>query len=175
MLSRWTPAFAGVARFLSNGCGPRPIVIPANAGVAPSPVPLNQLDRVAVGVGEPRGAQLAVEKIMGRREEGRALCDQISHRGIDVVGPENDLDRAAGTVRAKSVMRAGRLDGRDAERKAVELELDMARRAGRRRAERLVEAEPRVKPGGARQVARIEIDLRRSEAASVPPVQVREF
>jgi hypothetical protein len=37
--------------------------------------PLNQLDRVAIRIGDPSGAQLAVEKVMGRREQSRPLGD----------------------------------------------------------------------------------------------------
>jgi hypothetical protein len=55
---------------------------------------LNELDRIAIGIGDPRRAQLAVKKVMGRREKRDPLCNQAAHCGIGVVSPKDDFDPA---------------------------------------------------------------------------------
>jgi hypothetical protein len=88
---------------------------------------LNQLDGVAVRIGNPSGAQLAVKKIMGRREHGHPLSDQGAQCGIIVVGPNDDFDPAPFSFRAKAVMLSCCLYCRDSETEPVQFELDMAR------------------------------------------------
>jgi hypothetical protein len=83
-----------------------------NLGLSPEPrflasvstLPLNQLDGVAVRIGDPCGAQLAVEKVMGRREQRRPLGDQGAKCGISVIGPNNDFDPAPFSFRTKAVV-----------------------------------------------------------------------
>jgi hypothetical protein len=71
--------------------------------------PLNQLDGVAVRIGDPSGTQLAVEKVMGRREQGRPLGDQGAQCGISVIGPNDDFDPAPFSFRTKAVVLPCRL------------------------------------------------------------------
>ena len=88
---------------------------------------LNELDGVAVRIGDPGGAQPTFEKVMRRREQRRTPGDQSVHCGIGVVGPENDLDPAPFSLRPKAVMRPGSVYCRDSERESIQLELDMRR------------------------------------------------
>jgi len=60
--------------------------------LAPSTSPLNGLDGVAVRISYPSGAQSAIEKVMGRREQRRAHGNQGIDCGIRVVGPKNDFE-----------------------------------------------------------------------------------
>jgi hypothetical protein len=69
---------------------------------------LNELDGVAVRIGDPTGAQFAAEKVMGRRKERRALGDQRANRRISVVGPENDFDPTPFPFGTKAVVLSGR-------------------------------------------------------------------
>jgi hypothetical protein len=52
---------------------------------------LNELYRIAIRIGDLRGAQLAFKKVMRRRKQRSALGDQCAHGGISVVGPKNDF------------------------------------------------------------------------------------
>ena len=94
---------------------------------AASASPLNELDGVAVRIGDPGGAQSAIEKVMGRREQRRTPGNQSVDCGIRVVGPENDFDPAPFSLRAKAVMLPGCLYRGNSERKAIQLELDVGR------------------------------------------------
>ena len=82
----------------------------------PTPYPLrstsslNELDGVAIRIGDPGGAQPTIEKVMGRREQRRTPSNQSVHSGVGVVGPENNLDPAAFSFRTKAVMLLGCLD-----------------------------------------------------------------
>jgi hypothetical protein len=108
-----------------------------NGGIsdAISALALDQLDRIAIGVCDPAGAQPAVEKIMDRCKHRRACCGDFGQRGIAVVCPQHDFD-ATPVARLQTMMICRGLDGRDAKRETVELELDVRRVARCRRAKR---------------------------------------
>jgi hypothetical protein len=38
--------------------------------------PLDELDRVAIGISDPGGSELAVEEVMGRRKDRRTFFDE---------------------------------------------------------------------------------------------------
>jgi hypothetical protein len=101
---------------------------------------LNQLDRVAVRIGDPSGAQFAVEKVMGRREQRRPLGDQGAQCGISVIGPNNDFNPAPFSFRAKAVVLSRCLYRRNSESEPVQLELNMAWFARGQSAKRLDKA-----------------------------------
>ena len=61
---------------------------------------LHELDRIAVRIFDPRGAELAVEKIVGRRQHGRAAGGERAERRVGAVGPQHDLDAAAAVMLA---------------------------------------------------------------------------
>jgi len=81
---------------------------------------LDQLDRVAVRIGDPRSAQFVVEKIMGRREERGPVGNQRAHCGIGVVRPKDDLDPAPFALRTQAVVLSCRFDCRNSELKSVQ-------------------------------------------------------
>ena len=88
---------------------------------------MKELDRVAVRISDPSGAQFAIEKVMGGREESRTLGDQGAHGGISVVGSKNDFDPAPFSFRTKSVVLFGCLYFRNSESESIQFELDMGR------------------------------------------------
>jgi hypothetical protein len=92
---------------------------------AASTSPLNELYGVAVGISDPSGAQLAVEKVMGRREQRRTLGDQGIQCSISVVGPKDHFDPAPFSFWTKAVMRPGCLYRSDSEGESIQLEFDM--------------------------------------------------
>src|SRR5271170_1631402 len=115
--------------------------------------PLNELDRVAVRIGNPRGAQLASEKVMRRGKNRRAVGDQGVQCGIGVVGPQNNFNPPSFSFRTKAVVRSGRLDRRNSEIKAVQVELDMGGVARRRSPKRFNKAQLRIKRHHPRKIA----------------------
>jgi hypothetical protein len=88
---------------------------------------LNELDGVAVRISDPSGAQLAVEKVMDRREQRHALGDQGVQCGIGIISPNNDFDPAPFSLRMKAVVLFCRIDCSNSEAKSVQLEFDMDR------------------------------------------------
>src|SRR6266516_835120 len=86
---------------------------------------LNELDRIAVGVGDPGGAKPAGEEVVRRAEGADVLRGQAPIRTVDVVGPEHDLDEPAAELWAEAVVGDRRLDGGESELELVEGQLDV--------------------------------------------------
>lgn len=92
------------------------------AGSGPT---LNELYRIAIRIGDPRGAQFAVKKVMRRRKQRSALGDQCAHGGISVVGPKNDFDPAPFLFWTKAVVLSGRLQRRNSESEPIQSDFDV--------------------------------------------------
>src|SRR5437868_2566485 len=87
------PILTLAGEFRSNSCD-------VNACV--SRAPLDQLHRIAIGVGDPSGPECAAKKIMrGGQQWGAILCERENSL-ICVFAPKNDL----GTTRAKARLQA---------------------------------------------------------------------
>jgi hypothetical protein len=97
------------------------------AAVRYSTFPLDELDGVAIRIGDPSIAKSAVEKVMSRREQRRTPGDQGVHCSIGVVCPKNDFDPAPFAFRTKAVMLTGSLYCSNSEGKSVQLESDVGR------------------------------------------------
>lgn len=92
---------------------------------------MNELYRIAIRIGDPHRAQLAVKKVMQRRKQRSALGDQCAHGGIGVVGPKNDFDPAPYPFWTKAVVLSGSLQRRNSESEPIQSEFDVDRLAPR--------------------------------------------
>jgi hypothetical protein len=97
------------------------------SSVAVSVSPLNKLDGIAIRISDPSSAQLAVEKVMRRREKRRTLGNQDVQCGITIVGPKDDFDPAPFSPRSKAVVLFGCFHRRDSEGEPIQREFDMDR------------------------------------------------
>ncbi len=125
---------------------------------------LHELDRIAVGVGGPGGAEATGEEVVWGAERGGAVGGEPRVVAIDVIGPEHDLDRPPAEMRLEPVVCDRCLDRGDAELEVVEAELDVDRPLlwG---PERLLKAKPFVELGELPDVAGVEVDHRVLECA----------
>jgi hypothetical protein len=102
---------------------------------------VERVGRVAVRICDLGKAQLAVEKVMGRRKETHALGDQGADRRISILGPENDFDRAPFPFGMKAVVLSGRFYCRNSESEPIQSELDVDGLAQRGSAKRLQQSQ----------------------------------
>ena len=86
---------------------------------------MNESYRIAIRIGDPRSAQLAVKKVMCRRKQRSALDDQCAHGGISVVGPKNYFDPAPLPFWTKAVVLSGRRQRRNSQSEPIQSELDV--------------------------------------------------
>src|SRR5215472_10614168 len=102
--------------------------------------PRDDLHRVAIGVGNPGGAQRA-EKVVRRAQRAYVPGRQGRVRPVDVVGPRDHFSPGRARPCRDPVHLAQRIEGREAQRELAKAQLDMGRRAILGRAERLREPE----------------------------------
>ena len=101
----------------------------------------NDLDRVAIGIGNPGRTQPAVKECMRIAERSRASFDHLRERSINVIGPEEDLGSRVAISSRQTVGAQGGLNRGPAQDEASQTSLDVLGRAGRGRLKRVVESE----------------------------------
>src|SRR6266516_5879381 len=133
--------------------------ISSRLGSSRASVALDELDRVPVEVGYPVGTEAAGKEVMRSRQQGDAVGGQACAIAIDIVGPEDDLDRPPAEIWNEAVFGHRGVDRGDPDLEMVEAQLDVNRHALLGRSKRLAETKTLVEADKTNDVVRVDIDL----------------
>ena len=111
-------------RAIERGRALQPVEITGNGPAETSrSATLDELDWVSVGIGHPGGAEAAAQKVVRRAQGGYAVGGQASMIAVDIVRPQNDLNRPSAELGAEAVIGGRSVHGGNPHRETVEADL----------------------------------------------------